>query len=113
MKKMLIAGVAALVLVGTAAVRAETIEGQVVSTKGNQVTIQQKDGTIKTLTSTDETTYRKKKMLKKDKKKDGRMMKKGDAYYKPLMEEDDWIEVVYTPTDDNNLVMEDVTVYDD
>ncbi len=113
MKKLLIAGVAALVLVGTASARAETIQGKVLSTKGNMVTIQQKDGTIKSLTMTDNTTYRKKKMMKKNKMKHGHLKEKGKTYYEPMMEEDDWIEIVYTPTSDTEMVAEDVTVYDD
>ncbi len=113
MKKLLIAGAAALVLIGTASVQAETVQGKVLSTKGNTVTIQQKDGTIKSLTTTDNTTYRKKKMMKKNKMKHGQMLEKGKTYYEPLMEEDDWIEIVYTPTSDNEMVIEDVTVYDD
>lgn len=113
MKHLLIAGVAALTIAGSFAVNAETMTGKVLSRNGNQITLQQKDGTIKSLTLTDNTTYRKKKMMKKDKVKQGHTMKKGESYYQPMLDEDDWIEVVYTPTEDNDLIMEDVTVYDD
>ena len=41
-------------------------------------------------------------------------MKKGDTYYKPLVDEDDWVEIVYTVDPDGNIYyMEDVIVYDD
>lgn len=113
MKQLLIAGVAALAIAGSFSVNAETMTGKVLSRNGDQITLQQKDGTIKSLTVTDNTTYRKKKMMKKNKVKKGHTMKKGESYYQPMIEEDDWVEVVYTPTEDNDLVMEDVTVYDD
>lgn len=113
MKQILIAGVTALAIAGSFNANAETMTGKVLSRNGDQVTLQQKDGTIKSLTVTDNTTYRKKKIMKKNKVKKGHTMKKGEAYYQPMLEEDDWVEVVYTPTEDNDLVMEDVTVYDD
>lgn len=94
---------------------AETAKGKVIDTEGNMVTVQMQNGDQVTMALTDNTTYRKKKMVKHDMKKHGKMYKKGDTYYKPMLDEDDWIEVVYTPatTSDASAVIEDVVVYDD
>lgn len=113
MKKLLYAlALTTAVTLGTAAL-ADTITGKVVDTDGDTITVQQKNGKEKKLTATPDTTYRKKKILKKDKMRHGHRMHKGDAYYKPLLEEDDWVEIIYTPTPDNDWIIEDVTVYDD
>jgi hypothetical protein len=113
MKHILIAGITALTIAISFSVNAETMTGKVLSRNGDQITLQQKDGTIKSLTITDNTTYRKKKIMKRNKVKKGHTMKKGESYYLPMVEENDWVEIVYTPTEENDLIMEDVTVYDD
>lgn len=92
----------------------ETIKGKIVSQKGNIVTLEQADGKMVNVQTSDNTTYRKKKMMKKNKKKHGKMHHKGEAYYTPMMEEDDWIEVTYTTDPKTNAyIVEDVIVYDD
>lgn len=115
MKKSLLLSVMAvsvLGIMGTA--QAETVQGKVLTQKGDVVTMQQADGKIVTVKTTDNTTYRKKKLLKKDKKKNGKMMKRGDSYYTPMMDEDEWIEVTYNPdTNTSDWIAEDVVVYDD
>ncbi len=110
---IILCGVAALALGTGTLVRAETLTGKVVAAKGNDITVQQADGTQKTLKVNDDTTYRKKKMMKKDKAKQHKKMKRGEmASYTPLVEEDDWVEVVYSPTTGDGWIVEDVTVYD-
>ena len=114
MKKLcLTVAVAALFISFT--VNAETAKGRVVDTDGHTITVQTQNGEHVTMALTDHTTYRKKKMMKHAKKKHGKMYKKGDSYYEPLVEEDDWIELTYTPakTSDTSAVVEDVIVYDD
>lgn len=94
---------------------AETAKGKVIDQKGNMMTIQMENGDQMTMMTTDKTTYRKKKMVKHDMTKNGKMYPKGTTYYKPIVDEDDWIEVVYTPaqTSDTSAIVEDVVVYDD
>ena len=92
---------------------AETLAGKIISTDNNTLTIQQADGTKQTVQTNDNTTFHKKKLLKRKKMKhdkDGKM-KKMNAL--PWAEEDDWVEITYTPTSENDWVVEDVTIYDD
>ncbi|MBQ7413674.1 MAG: hypothetical protein IJV07_05345 [Alphaproteobacteria bacterium] len=106
MKKLFLCGAAALALTMAMTARAETVTGKVVNTDGSQVTIEKKDGTKHTMKTTPDTTYRKKKMTRHDKKHHGK------GHYEPMMEESDWVEIVYTPSN-NELVIEEVTVWDD
>lgn len=114
MKKLCLT-VAVVALFVAFGANAETAKGRVVSQEGNMITVQTDAGQKATMILTDDTTYRKKKMMKHAKKKHGKMYKKGDSYYKPMVEEDDWIELTYTPskTSDTSAVVEDVVVYDD
>lgn len=116
MKKALLLSVAALTAFAAVnlAEAAETVKGKVVSQKGNVITLEQADGKVVNVQTSDDTTYRKKKMMKKNKKKHGKTYQKGSSYYMPMMEEDDWIEVTYTTDPKTNAyVVEDVVVYDD
>lgn len=113
MKKLLLAGAVVLALGAGAEVLADSVSGKVVSVDGNQVTVQKKDGTQATMQVSPDTTYRKKKIAKHDKMKKGYHVKKGEAYYKPMMEEDDWVDVIYSPSTGDVWVIEDVIVYDD
>lgn len=114
MKKLCLT-VATVALFVAFGANAETAKGRVVSQEGNMITVQTQNGEHVTMALTDHTTYRKKKMMKHAKKKYGKMYKKGDSYYEPIVEEDDWIELTYTPAKDSmsNAIVEDVIVYDD
>ncbi len=114
MKKLcLTVAVAALFISFTA--NAETAKGKVVDVDGHTITVQTQNGDQVTMALTDNTTYRKKKTSKRDMKKHGKKHARNKAYYEPFVEEDDWIELTYTPAKDSvsNAVVEDVIVYDD
>lgn len=115
MKKTLFLGVMALGLMAVTAANAEMAKGQVVSKKGDMIVVKTEDGKMITAQTSDKTTYREKKVMKKDKMKNGKMMKKGDTYYKTMVDEDEWIELTYTPSKstESSAVVEDVVVYDD
>lgn len=115
MKKTLLFGALAL-LAGASftEAKAESMTGTVTEKNGNMITVQGKDGKEVTMQATENTKYREKKVMKKDKTKHGKKMKKSDTYYKPLVDEDDWVEIVYTVDPDGNIYyLEDVVVYDD
>ncbi len=96
-------------------IHAETVSGRVVHQDGNVLTVQTSDGTTAKMALTENTKYREKKMVKHDTKKGDKTYPKGTTYYKPLVEEDDWIELTYTPATTSNTMdtIEDVIVYDD
>lgn len=115
MKKALFLGAMVMGLMAFTAANAETVKGQVVSKKGNTIVVKTEDGKHITAMTNDNTKYREKKVMKKDKMKNGKMMKKGDTYYKTMVDEDEWIELTYTPSKSTEAtaVVEDVVVYDD
>jgi len=113
MKNILLAGVGALVALFSVNASAESISGKVVSTEGDTVVVRQSDGTKMTLTATPDTTYRQKKVAKHDKMKHGRKITKGQSYYQPMVEEDDWVDIIYSPDTNSIYVIEDVVIYDD
>ncbi|MGN1062878.1 MAG: hypothetical protein ACI4QM_00940 [Alphaproteobacteria bacterium] len=114
MKKVFLS-VAAAALMMSLNVQAETVKGKLVDQKGNMLTVQTQDGQQLKMTTTDNTTYRKKKTAHKDKKKGTKTYKKGESYYTPMVDEDEFIEVQYVPAADemSTAVVEDVIVYDD
>lgn len=112
MKKLLLLGVAIAGCVCGTNVFAESVSGKVVSTDGNTVVVQQQNGQKSTMQVTPETTYRKKK-AGKDKMKNSSADMKNQAYYTPILEEDDWVDIIYSPTADSMLIIEDVVIYDD
>ena len=112
MKQILLCSVMALGLMVSGTVCAETTSGHVVDTEGTIVVVQQEDGTQVKMQTTPETTYRKKKIAKHNKIQDGQKMKKGEAYFQPMIEEDDFIEVIYSPSTGDVLIIEDVIIYD-
>ena len=113
MKNILLAGVGALVtLVGINAA-AESISGKVVSKDGDTVVVRQNDGTKMTLQATPDTTYREKKVAKHDKMRHGKKIAKGQTYYQPMLEEDDWVDIIYSPDTNSMYIIEDVVIYDD
>lgn len=114
MKKVFLMGAAAALMMSFN-VQAETVKGKVIDQNGNMLTVQTQDGQQLKMAVTDNTTYRKKKMVSKDKRKGDKMYKKGDTYYSPMVEEDEWIELQYVPAANtmSTAVVEDVIVYDD
>ena len=73
------------------------------------------NGSHKAFKASDKTHYKSKKLMKKDKKKNKHKMKESEAYYQPMIEEDDWIELTYTPAtqDLDESEIDQVVVYDD
>ena len=112
MKKILLYSVMALGLSLSLDVCAETATGHVVETNGDSVVVQQENGQQVTMQTTPETTYRKKKVAKRNKIQNGKKMKEGETYFQPMLEEDDFIEVIYSPSTGNVLIIEDVVIYD-
>lgn len=114
MKKILLTAAAVAVLCSFTA-QAETVQGKVKEVKGNTIVMETQDGSLKTFKASDNTSYKTKKIMKKDKQKHGRQMKKGDTYFQPMVEEDDWIELTYTPAtqDLDESEIDQVVVYDD
>ena len=113
MKNILLVGVSALVAFVSVNTSAESISGKVISKEGDTVVVRQSDGTKMTLTATPDTTYREKKVAKHDKMRQGKKIAKGQSYYKPMVEEDDWVDIVYSPDTNSVYVIEDVVIYDD
>ena len=93
---------------------AETISGEVVGIRKNNITVQTEDGEKMTLHTTDSTGYREKKMSRKGKKHKGKMYP-AEGYYRPMVEEDDWVEITYTPATNEmqSAEVQEVIVYDD
>ena len=112
MKKVLFLGCACLLCACMS--NAETISGNVIKAKKNMLTVQTDDGEKVNLQLTDGTTYRQKKIYKKGKKNRGKMMP-ADTYYQPMVEEDDWVEVTYTPATNSmqSAEVQEVVVYED
>ena len=106
MKKILLI---ALCLFATTWANAETVSGEVVKAKKNKIIVQTNEGENVTLYTTDGTTYRQKKIHRKGK------MKTAGGYYEPMVEEDDWVEITYTPAKDGSQMAEiqEVIVYND
>ena len=112
MQKLFLLGAACLLMAG--AVQAETVSGKVVKTKHGMVTIETDDGEKMDLQTTDNTSYREKRVRSRGKKMKGRTIS-ADTYYIPMVEEDDWVEITYTPSGNNlqSAEIQEVIVYDD
>ena len=110
MKKYLLMGAMSLMLAVGVSACAETTAGKVIKTDGHNVTIRQADGTEATMKTTESTTYRKKKVMDKNWKED---RKPQTSHVKPILEEDDFVEVIYFPSTGDEWVIEDVVIYDD
>ena len=112
MKKILFLGCACFLCACMS--NAETVSGSVVKAKKNMLTVQTENGEKMDLQLTDGTTYRQKKVYKKGKKNRGKMIPAG-TYYQPMVEEDDWVEVTYTPATNSmqSAEVQEVVVYDD
>lgn len=115
MKKALLLSAMAISFMAFSANAAEMMQGKVLSKKGDRVVIQTDAGRQVNARVTQNTTYREKKVLKKDKVKDGVTYKAGSTYYKSPIEEDEFIEVYYTPSKDapGEIIIEDVVMIDD
>ncbi len=112
MKKLYMALFAgAFVLTGFAA-HAESIKGQVINEEDGLITVESNDQQM-TMKTTDNTKYRKRKMIEKDKTKHGRMYKKGDAYYKPLVDDKEWVEIIYMiDPQTKEMIIEEIVILD-
>ena len=110
MKKILLLGTACLLCACMS--NAETISGNVVKSTKNMVTVQTESGEKVNLQTNDKTTYRKKKIYHKHKK--GKMTSANNSF-EPMIEEDDWVEITYTPARNEMQTAEiqEVIVYDD
>ena len=111
MKKLLVIGAC---LLATSLAQAETISGEVVGVKKSAIVVRTEDGEKMTLNTTDKTAYREKKVSRRGKMRKGKMHS-ADTYYRPLVEEDDWVEITYTPATDDmqSAEIQEVIVYDD
>ena len=111
MKKLLIIG---LCLLAASFAQAETISGKVVGVKKNAIMVRTEEGEKVTLNTTDNTAYREKKLTRKGKTHKGKMYP-AEAYYHPMVEEDDWVDVTYTPAKNElqGAEIQEVIVYDD
>ena len=111
MKKFLMLGVC---LLASTFVQAETISGEVVGVGKNAIVVLTEMGEKMTLNTTDNTTYREKKVSRKGKMRRGKMQP-ADTYYRPMVEEDDWVEITYTPATNEmqGAEIQEVIVYDD
>ena len=110
MKKYLMMGIMGLGLTVSVSACAETTSGKVVKADGHAVTIRQADGSEATMKTTEATTYRKKKVADKNWNENTKPQK---SQIKPILEEDDYIEVIYFPATGDEWIIEDVVIYDD
>ena len=94
--------------------KAETVMGEVISVTDDIITVQNKDGQQMSFKTNDNTTYRKKALRKHHKKKRG-MRGPNDWTYEPIVEEDDWVEIIYNPKTGDGVAYEvdTITLYDD
>ena len=111
MQKLLIIG---LCLFAACFVQAETISGEVTDVKKGAIVIRTENGEKITLNTTDNTAYREKKISRKGKMRKGKMHS-ADTYYRPMVEEDDWVEITYTPATNEmqSAEVQEVIVYDE
>ena len=112
MKKLFILGM--LCFLGAGLAQAETVSGKVTGVRKNTITLRTEDGEKMTLQTTDGTSYREKKVSRKGKMHKGKMHA-AETYYRPMVEEDDWVEITYTPATNNmqSAEIQEVVVYDD
>ena len=101
------------ILLGTNLGFAETISGEIVDVRRNTITVRTPEGEKMTLHTTDNTGYREKKVSRRGKMHKGKMQS-SDTYYRPMVEEDDWVEVTYTPATNEmqSAEVQEVIVYD-
>lgn len=112
MKKLLLLGVACLL--GASVAGAETLSGEVIDVRKNTITVQTDEGEKITLQTTDNTAYREKKVSRKGRKHKNKIQS-AETYYRPMVEEDDWVEITYTPAGNEmqSAEIQEVIVYDD
>ena len=91
--KKLIYFMTAVFALATLQAKAETVMGEVISVTDDMVTVQNKEGKQMSFQTSDNTTYRKKTLHKHHKKKPGMRGPTGWSY-EPIVEEDDWVEIV-------------------
>ena len=112
MKKLLLFSL--LCFSGVSLAQAETIAGKVTDVRKNTITVRTEEGEKMTLQTSDNTNYREKKVSRKGKVHKGKM-NAAETYYRPMVEEDDWVEITYTPATNNmqSAEIQQVVVYDD
>lgn len=111
-KSILMTGLALLVL--APCVQAETISGKVSQVSPSSVTVTLDNGEQVTMQLNDNTTYRSKKYHHKHKVKRGAQETDASWYFQPMFEEDDYVEVIYSPSGEPvAAAAESVIVYDD
>ena len=93
---------------------AETISGEVIKAQKNSITIRTEDGEKITIPTTDGTGYRQKKIYHKGRKNKGKVIPT-DTYFEPMVDEDDWVEITYTPATNEmqSAEAQEVIIYDD
>lgn len=113
MKKMFLF-VAAFVALMVFNAQAAVVQGKVQDVQGATIVLETADGAVQSYQVSDNTIYRAKKIMKEDTQKYNRQFKKGEAYFQPMVEEDDWVELTYTPNNQDLGVAEvnQVIVYD-
>ncbi len=113
MKHLLLSGTMAIGIMMAGSVSASTMStsGTVTATQNGVLEIKQGDGEVKTFSITPETRYRQKKMTESTQASTENETQ-DDSYFEPIVEEDEWVEVYYTPNGDT-LVVEDVIIYED
>lgn len=112
MNKLFLLGALCLLSAGMA--QAETVSGEVVDVRKNAITVQTEDGEKMVLHTTDKTGYREKKITRKGKLHKGKIHP-AETYYRPMVEEEDWVEITYTPAKNNmqSAEVQEVIVYED
>lgn len=112
MKKIFLLSTLCLLSAGIA--KAETVSGEVVNVRNNAITVRTEDGEKMTLHTTDSTGYREKKVTRRGKKHKGKMYP-AETYYRPMVEEEDWVEITYTPATNEmqSAEVQEVIVLDD
>ena len=110
MKKLLILSIAVAALSVGLSACAETASGKVVKATGDTVTIRDANGVDHTMKTTSNTTYRKRISANHHK---GSLHTTGTKNKsQPILTEDDYIEVIYSPSTDSEWIIEDVVIYE-
>ena len=103
MKKLLILSMAVAALSVGLSACAETASGKVVKATGDTVTIRDANGVDHTMKTTPNTTYRKRTQQN---------MMTQKTTPQPVFVEDDYVEVIYSPSTDSELIIEDAVIYE-
>lgn len=113
MKKILLMSIFAISgIIFNQQVHAETAQGKVKSQDGMNLVIITDNGNEMMMITDDNTTYRKKKIHRS--KKGSKNMQKNKSSFQPIVEEDDWVEVIYNAKGEPvEYIVEDIIIYED